>query len=133
MVEIVRCRVFRDVPFTWGSALELAKTIECEQCGECCREHQVWLNDGEVSQIAAYLRRDKGAVKAMMKDGFLPVPCPFLLKNRCSIYSVRPVNCRIFPMNPCALSDDREVMLVWPCPAGKRLIKRLENDGAHIS
>ena len=83
--------------------------FECTQCGNCCsgQPGYVWLNDEEITAIAK--------VVAMPRDEFLAVytkdgprgvtlrdkangDCVFYERSRgCTIYSVRPRQCRTWP------------------------------------
>ena len=57
--------------------------------------------------FTAFLPRDKSRVGECLRCGAcckLPNVCPFLRydennKSRCSIYLIRPMNCRIYPRN----------------------------------
>jgi len=46
-------------------------------------------------------------------------PCPFLKENACSIYDVRPLNCRIFPLVLTHQGKDAEWDLSPDCPGFK--------------
>ncbi|SHJ92691.1 YkgJ family cysteine cluster protein [Tepidibacter formicigenes] len=77
---------------------------ECNGCGNCCME-SVGANFIEFLNIYNYIQKSKD-MKYIIMDRILDyyfleytkkIPCPFKdEKNRCSIYSVRPLNCRIY-------------------------------------
>ena len=86
----------------------------CESCGgRCCigESGYIWVNDTEIQNIASFLAisvdefRDKYLIKAKNKFSIKEKPfengyaCVFFdEKNRnCSIYDVRPTQCRTFP------------------------------------
>lgn len=88
--------------------------MKCNHCGLCCRDPrtQINLTVGDIYRITDFL---KISVEDLFKkhvriipfgdydlihydlDLGLNLPCKFRLKERCSIYSVRPLNCRLFP------------------------------------
>jgi Fe-S-cluster containining protein len=82
----------------------------CTQCGNCCSgpEGYVWVNQEELEQIAAYLGKSIGEVKleharpvgkrTSLKE-FANGDCTFLdpVKRGCTIYPVRPRQCRTWP------------------------------------
>ncbi len=82
----------------------------CTQCGNCCRTHgsysYVYLADADVRAIADHLGLTPPAFLAAhcaREDGWVTLridapACPFLdAGNRCSIYAVRPMQCRTWP------------------------------------
>jgi Fe-S-cluster containining protein len=75
----------------------------CEKCGECCRKMDLialTLEDIENlmkvlgSKAFDYIRKEEG--RWYIKG---TPPCPFLNGNRCSIYPIRPLVCRQFPLS----------------------------------
>lgn len=84
--------------------------FECqEDCGACCTNHDdyayVYLEDGEPERIAEALGLGLDEFlerHTELDDGWTVLKmdrpdCPFLSGARCSIYAVRPVQCRTFP------------------------------------
>lgn len=84
----------------------------CTQCGNCCSGEPgyVWVNRTEIKRISEFLGRDDGWLpgKILRRVGFKHSlterrngDCVFLLtengKRICSIYSVRPLQCRTWP------------------------------------
>ena len=82
----------------------------CTQCGNCCRTHgsyaYVYLAEADVRAIAAHLELEREVFLERYcreEDGWtvlaIDAPaCPFLDgASRCSIYSVRPMQCRTWP------------------------------------
>lgn len=86
--------------------------FKCTGCGKCCTgaPGAVWISDEEVEQISAHL---KISVEEFLlhytrlidgKRSLIDEPpsydCVFLKNNQCSIYSVRPLQCRTYPWWP---------------------------------
>lgn len=90
--------------------------FKCNDCGFCCKGEkgiQVNLTVGDIYRICEFLMItveeffDKyGGLKPFKDprkpDGYdidmgLEMPCKFWKNGKCSIYSARPLNCRIFP------------------------------------
>ena len=89
----------------------------CTGCGACCRQQgYVWLGAIDVIRMATYLglsipdfraryTRDvpvPGQPQPGVSLRFLPHGCVFLedATNRCTVYDVRPLQCRAFPFWP---------------------------------
>lgn len=83
--------------------------FECTGCGKCCTGSPgyVWVSKEEIAAIAEYLKIpvDKFVIRYLKKVGkrhslvefSKNYDCVFLKDNRCSIYPVRPTQCRTFP------------------------------------
>lgn len=74
----------------------------CSTCpdGHCCRRETVPVMGLEWDNIIRYLKSsftkaNKRIFQTNVDKGGLP--CPFLIHDRCSVYSVRPWSCRIYP------------------------------------
>ena len=89
------------------------KVFRCVRCGKCCRgelksarEDYIPILDREIVQIASFLKIRPRKIKRLCKRNSkgllsLPYPCPFYedtSKPSCSIYSVRPLTCRYYPL-----------------------------------
>lgn len=87
-------------------------SFECTQCGNCCSGDPgyVWATKTEVAQIAEFLGRTDGRLdeehlrRVGLRYSLTEKPngdCIFLKreggKSMCSIYSVRPTQCRTWP------------------------------------
>lgn len=84
---------------------KISSQIDCQSCANCCRKMSPLVNDREAARIARhlkistetfklkYLEREPKEKQNVMQQ----TPCPFLKDNRCSIYDVRPGDCRSFP------------------------------------
>lgn len=83
--------------------------FECTGCGKCCTGSpgNVWIDETEVNLMAEHLEISKKIFTrryTKKRDGRLSLvetkkdyACIFLKDNRCSIYEVRPQQCRTFP------------------------------------
>lgn len=84
--------------------------FECTQCGNCCTGSSgyVWVNDEEIQAIAEYLDRPIGEIrllstrpargKVSLREHLNGDCIYFDPKSRgCTIYPVRPVQCRTWP------------------------------------
>jgi len=83
--------------------------FSCTGCGKCCTGGPgvVWLTEEEVEDIAEYLNMplvqftkkyiriigDRIALKELLPK----YDCVFLKENKCTIYPVRPKQCKSFP------------------------------------
>lgn len=89
--------------------------FKCTGCGLCCTgaPGYVWVSDKEIVEIAnylkldlaefisSYLRRVDGKFSLLEKQySSSGYDCIFLKENKCSIYSLRPTQCRTFPWWP---------------------------------
>ncbi|MBI5505251.1 MAG: YkgJ family cysteine cluster protein [Deltaproteobacteria bacterium] len=88
----------------------------CTSCGRCCTGHQgyVWVSAGEAVALAEhlglelddfgrhYLRRV--GMRLALLDG-AGGDCVFLQGKLCSVYELRPAQCRSFPWWPSALAS----------------------------
>lgn len=83
--------------------------FECTQCGHCCScaPGKVFLSEEEADCIAVFLKLDPTAFR---KEYLVTAPyseaslrekpghdCIFLVDRKCSIYEVRPEQCRTYP------------------------------------
>jgi Fe-S-cluster containining protein len=113
---IVRKRIVRDSIHQGPTrALEL----DCLECGACCKDNRVELEDEDVAcfeqagrgELARppYARRDDGAVVLVLRRD---KRCKHLGDdNKCAIYPIRPESCSSFPVgSECCLSSREEEM-----------------------
>ena len=86
--------------------------FECQQCSYCCTGSPgfVWLSDADISSLCAFFAMDleefsRSYCRAVEVDGGTALSlreksgydCIFLAGGLCSVYSVRPVQCRTYP------------------------------------
>ena len=90
-------------------AKPIIDSIDCTQCGNCCRALEVSLVPEDAARlsdglhipvedvITRYVDRERGA--AIDEWGtFRFSPCAFLRDRRCTVYPHRPEACRVYPM-----------------------------------
>jgi len=85
-------------------ARPIYRAVDCTSCANCCRTMLVGIRPGDGPRLARRLRLTEGEFEkrylAVSKDGEKVIaesPCPFLRGARCSVYEVRPRDCREFP------------------------------------
>lgn len=113
---IVHDRVVRDSIHAGPTrALEL----DCLECGACCRDNFVELDDVDIERFEKagrgdlarppYARRKDGAVVLVLQPN---KDCQHLgSDNKCGIYAIRPDACSHFPVgSECCLSSREEEM-----------------------
>ncbi|MEK6967799.1 MAG: YkgJ family cysteine cluster protein [Nanoarchaeota archaeon] len=101
--------------------------FECTHCGACCKKETSPVNItlGDIKRIAKFLGKDpKDVIGNEIKirpfmdanepgrfelELGLPKPCHFWKDDRCSIYSARPLNCRLFPFWLYATQPDATI------------------------
>jgi Fe-S-cluster containining protein len=80
----------------------------CTRCGWCCAENKsLRLQKQELKQIAGYRKTSYKQIKRQSharpnRDGSMRIsrhPCPFYEDKLCSIYPIRPPECRGYPVN----------------------------------
>lgn len=91
-----------------GKAYRAAcRKIDCTACANCCRKLNPTLTSTDIKRLAHHLgiatpefsTKYLVPVKAngRTEQIFKRRPCPFLRHNRCTIYAVRPRDCRSYP------------------------------------
>lgn len=84
---------------------EAFSKINCLQCANCCKTISPRFKTRDIIRIAGFLKiKQSKLIDAYLRldeDGDYVVkesPCPFLsVENYCSIYEVRPSDCRKYP------------------------------------
>jgi hypothetical protein len=84
--------------------------FECQQCGRCCagpEEGYVWATDEEITRMARYLDMNekefrkqyvrKVGRRQSLKEKKPSHDCIFLQEGGCTLYPVRPTQCRTWP------------------------------------
>lgn len=67
---------------------ELLPVMNCMRCGDCCG--LIGCSQDEFAKVAAFIKRNKIQPR---RQG---MTCPFFKTDRCIIYEVRPLICRIY-------------------------------------
>ncbi len=134
------------LPCTPDNVQRVLSYSECRRCGDCCIPNP--LNPGspgvevfedEIKSIAGYLHMTEEALKEMTVQGkivpypfqvtkltftrWLPLPCPYYIEesNRCRIYPVRPIVCKVHPI--VFTGDNTSFAIKVNCDYGKDLVK----------
>ena len=113
--------------------------FECQECGRCCAgpdEGYVWVTDARIAEIAQFLKiseaemRNRYVRRVSRRQSLVEQPktrdCIFLQPNGrggrgCSIYSVRPIQCRTWPFWSRNLADaDSWAFAQLRCPGINR-------------
>ena len=82
---------------------EISSKIDCTACGNCCREIYPHITGSDVTRLASGLGLSESEIaKKLSDDGhgghvFCERPCPMLKENKCTVYNVRPDDCREYP------------------------------------
>jgi len=83
--------------------------FKCTGCGACCTGSPgvVWVNDQEIKELAEFLNLSIDAFslqylrlvggRLSLKEMPKNYDCIFLKNKKCSVYEVRPKQCRSFP------------------------------------
>lgn len=92
----------------------------CTGCGACCTGSPgyIWVNEEEILAISnhlglsvqefgrKYLRKVNG--RFSLTERRVSYDCIFLKEKKCTIYEVRPLQCRTYPWWPEMLSSEEE-------------------------
>ena len=110
--------------------------VNCDGCdAPCCRspkfaEFGIPLLGTEYQALVERIGVDKltkMGIKLAGNTGYIPTPCPFLHKNLCSIYDIRPFTCVQYPIQPSALDEEDSALVGLDpyCPEARRIAKRV--------
>ncbi len=82
----------------------VSPTINCTDCGNCCKSLMVCINEEEADALSSHLKVDrnefdekyleKGSNGMMIMNR---MPCHFLADNKCTVYEYRFEGCKEFP------------------------------------
>ena len=105
-------REYHDAPlpmmFSPSTLRIVSDMLDCPPglCGKCCYYNHIELNDYDIRRITENTSYTEEDLKKLItvKDGKMtmnghPDGCPFLKKNRCTIYKFRPDACWMFPFS----------------------------------
>lgn len=84
---------------------EVSRQIDCTTCANCCKVMRPVLMPQDVQRLARHLTLSEDAFRSrylqkhkdQQGEVFKNRPCPFLVENRCTVYSCRPDDCRSYP------------------------------------
>ncbi|MBE7437509.1 MAG: YkgJ family cysteine cluster protein [Spirochaetales bacterium] len=107
--------------------------FRCTACGLCCDgQGDVFFSRTELAKIARFLNKSKkdwqelklALIQGVRKGLFVHSAgsaCIFLKNNKCSIYPVRPLQCRTFPFWPSHFRSQKTLKeLQKSCPGSAR-------------
>ncbi|CCB85802.1 uncharacterized protein jhp_0259 [Parachlamydia acanthamoebae UV-7] len=95
-------------------------SFECTGCGQCCTgaPGYVWISKEEIANLATHLNLSldefskryvrKVGDRFSLKEHPKTFDCVFLKENKCSVYSLRPKQCRTFPWWPQLLKSKQD-------------------------
>jgi len=82
---------------------EVEEKIDCTECGNCCKVLKIPVNEEDIKRISNSLKisSEEFITKYVEENSkgkkFLHKPCNFLENNKCTIYEVRPEECKKYP------------------------------------
>jgi Fe-S-cluster containining protein len=108
----------------------LLPQVNCSGCNApCCRRNISGLPFAIHLEECEALSKKYGADKFTIVGGYahLPMPCPFLESNQCSIYEDRPLVCIMYPFQPGASAPSGVDLLALEssCPEARRITMKV--------
>lgn len=118
---------------------EISAEIDCQTCGNCCKELKPGVNKVEIKRLAAidnvspdefvsnYVDEDDFADEPFLKDS----PCKYLKEKSCSIYESRPKDCKSFPHTHKKDFSERTIFMIENygiCPIVFNIFERLKHE-----
>lgn len=84
---------------------EVSTKIDCRNCANCCKVVTPRLTSADIKRLSKHagmtVKEFQNTFTCQDEKGegliFKSSPCPFLKDNQCSVYDVRPRDCRSFP------------------------------------
>jgi Fe-S-cluster containining protein len=107
------------LPMVSGPIYAEGLRFKCTECGKCCTggPGAVWMTRTEIIRMAEYLELEmfefarrylrKIGGRFSLKESGPEYDCVFLEGKRCTVYPVRPVQCRTFPWWPNNISSPK--------------------------
>jgi Fe-S-cluster containining protein len=116
---------------------EVWNKIDCMDCANCCKTMTPTYKKEDISRIADHLNmkpkefKERWLLQEKKSGDWVnkSTPCQFLVKNKCSIYDVRPKDCAGFPHHhkkDFELYNDTYIQNLSSCPATLMLVERLQ-------
>jgi Fe-S-cluster containining protein len=116
---------------------ELFDKVDCIACSNCCILTRIALTPKDIEKISRRLgmMKDVFSAKYLRRndDGDMEIyetPCPFHTEKGCSIYDIRPQDCRTYPHTNKTEITSRLIGLVNNCeicPVVFEIFERLKN------
>ena len=115
---------------------EAYSKIDCGQCANCCKTMTTTYTKADVTRIAKHVGMTEKEYwkKYLVVDENKDIvhqrtPCHFLDKsNRCTIYSIRPADCRLYPhtqRKDFVYQRDIHTQNLEYCPITYHIVERL--------
>jgi len=112
------------------------ESIDCTQCGNCCRTLEPEFKKQDILRISEYLGLSQTEfIRRYLRMGqekdytVQSLPCPFLGDdNLCTIYEVRPKSCRDYPFTDkkqFAKRAEQHAENTLTCPAVFHIVEKL--------
>ncbi len=82
---------------------EVSDQIDCTLCGNCCKQATPILSERDLTRLSVASKIDKDRLEKELtvieneERLFKSQPCVFLKDNKCSVYALRPDDCRNYP------------------------------------
>lgn len=114
-----------------GQLALLLSQVNCEGCTAiCCKRGPGESDEGIELGYDDRLRLDASGKDWIVESGSKPhlnFPCPFLKKNNCEIYEMRPFVCVLFPFQPGGWDGNDNMLLSVAsyCPEGRRIARNV--------
>lgn len=100
------------------------KMFECEYCGECCRDNQVFLFQEDFKRISEKHPDIYDMLDKNKSEYYIRNPCGFLDNmNKCSIYDDRPNICEIYPFS---ISHAYAGIALYMCQMGEKISRKFD-------
>ena len=123
------------LPFPYSQGPKLRALSYCRKCGECCQPRDedpedpgIEVNKNQIRTIAGQTHISYKSLKKKInvyENGwYLPLPCPFHKKKEgCTIYQVRPVICRVYPVRPAVFGEQVTCCIDLKCEYGEEIYR----------
>ncbi len=83
---------------------DITKQIDCTQCANCCMKIRPIVTRDDIRSVSKHLQLPEEKfisryleLNEVQEYLMAEIPCPFLKDKRCSMYEVRPEDCRSYP------------------------------------
>jgi len=108
----------------------ITSQIDCSGCSAvCCKENtkdrMLYIPPSEAERLS--MKYGSGVLGSYEWVRYIPMPCPFLKHEKCSIYEDRPSSCVLYPFQPGATNStgDHILALDSRCPEARRISTRV--------
>jgi len=109
---------------------------DCKQCGECCRDNNIFLTLEEVEKIKNYTKREEKEFCKVIFNFGIPMiemlkrgdECIFLQNKKCAIHEVKPLQCKIYPLTLVLPPPPKEKILRFKCRRKDGMCIEVESD-----